>query len=80
MGAERGRPVTKARALIVWGLRRLRPDLSYNAIGRMLERHHSSIVNLHQVAISRRLNDPVFAQAYDRLVFVVTGEKEKLDA
>lgn len=79
LGAGRARPVVKARALIIWGLRRLRPDLSYTAIGRMMGRHHSTIVDLHQVAISRRLNDPVFAQACHSLVFAATGEREKLD-
>ncbi|MEA3264156.1 MAG: helix-turn-helix domain-containing protein [Pseudomonadota bacterium] len=80
MGGGRARTVTKARALIVWGLRRLRPDLSYAAIGRLMERHHSTIVELHQIAIARRLACKEFDRACHRLVFMVTGKREQIDA
>lgn len=68
MGRSRTRPVARARALIVWALRRLRPDMSYKAIGLKLGGlHHSSVVHLHQVAIAERLRNGQFADACRKL-------------
>ena len=81
LGPSSTKPISSGRALTVWALRTLGRGLSYPVIGQKLGgRHHSTIVSLHQKAISARLRDPQFAQACDRIVFAVTAAKENLDA
>lgn len=80
LSPSRSRPVSNARTLVVWALRSLGQGLSYDAIGRRLGgRHQSSIVNLHQKAISMRLRDPQFAQACERIVFALTATRGASD-
>lgn len=63
-GVSQMRRATDARSLVVWALHSIGTGLSYSAIGRVLGgRHHSTIINLHQKAISLRLRDPAFAAA-----------------
>lgn len=80
MGRSQHRQLTRARALVVWALRRLGEGLPYQQIGRMLgNRHYSTMVDAHQRAIAARLKDRAFAQACELVVFAVTAEKEMLD-
>ncbi|RIV82975.1 hypothetical protein D2V17_14330 [Aurantiacibacter xanthus] len=51
-----------SRALAVWLLRTCEPAFSYPTIGRHLGgRHHTTIINLHRMAIRLRLEDLQFA-------------------
>ncbi len=64
MGHSKTRRISNARALVVWALRSLGDQISYDSIGMVLAgRHHSSMVNLHQKAIAMRLSDSTFAAA-----------------
>ncbi|MDE2595978.1 MAG: hypothetical protein KGL44_03775 [Sphingomonadales bacterium] len=79
-GPGRTERITRARALVVWALRSLGNQLSYPAIGRLLgERHHSTIINLHQKAISLRLRDPVFAAQCREVVDLLTAQEASDD-
>ena len=67
-GPSKVRQFTAARALVVWALRSIGDRLSYQDIGTLLGgRHQSSVVNLHQKAISMRLRDHTFAAACDEI-------------
>lgn len=56
--------LVEARALATWVMRTVPTDpMSYPKIGRALgDRHHTSIINLHLMAIRLRLEDKVFAR------------------
>jgi len=56
--------LVEARALATWVLRDVPSEpMSYPKIGRVLgDRHHSTIINLHLMAIRLRLEDPAFAR------------------
>lgn len=55
----------EARAFVVWMLRSFGQPLSYPAIGRALDRDHTTIMNSHLMAVRLRLTKPSFAQACD---------------
>lgn len=58
--AHRREPnLIQARALAIWAMRQDGAH-SYPAIGRTLERDHSSIINLHRKAERLRQSDPAF--------------------
>ncbi len=64
MSSSRTARISDARALVVWAVRTIDGRLSYDAIGRIMGgRHHSSIINLHQKAISLRVRNVQFANA-----------------
>lgn len=80
-GKSQTRQVARARALVVWALRSVGGELSYQSIGQLIGgRHHSTVVDAHQRAIAARLRDRTFARACDRIVFAVAAEKEAIDA
>jgi hypothetical protein len=55
----------EARAFIVWMLRSFGEPHSYPAIGRALDRDHTTIINSHLMAVRLRLTTPHFARACD---------------
>lgn len=56
------------RAFAVWSFCTLGEPRSYSEIGRIMGgRDHSSIVNLHQIALDRGLRDPGFAATCARM-------------
>lgn len=61
--------LVEARALVTWVLRTVPSEpLSYPKIGRALgDRHHTTIINLHLMAIRLRLDDTVFACRCDAI-------------
>lgn len=59
-GESRVRPLVLPRAAIVMALR-CEPAMSYPQIGRVLDRDHSSIINLERIAHVEFMRDAVFA-------------------
>ena len=64
LSPRREQLLVEARALATWVLRNVPSEpMSYPKIGRVLgDRHHSTIINLHLMAIRLRLEDPAFAR------------------
>lgn len=59
--------LVQARALAVWAMRSLGQPRSYPKIGAALQRDHSTIINLHAMAIRLRLSDEAFGLACEAL-------------
>lgn len=61
--------LVEARALVTWVLRSVPSEpVSYPKIGRALgDRHHTTIMHLHLMAIRLRLEDKVFARRCDAI-------------
>lgn len=64
LSPRREERLVRARALAVWVLRSVPSvPVSYPKIGRALgDRHHTTIINLHVMAIGLRLEDETFAR------------------
>lgn len=67
LGKARNPSIFRARAAIVWLVRRLRPDISYPQIALQMRRDHSTIMNSYQRACEMRLQDDGFCQITDML-------------
>lgn len=74
-GQRRSGALIAARALATWGMRNLGRGMTYNAIGRVLSRDHSSVINLHYRAVALRLSDPGFEAACRELARDLQPEK-----
>lgn len=61
--------LVEARALVTWVLRAVPSEpVSYPKIGRALgDRHHTTIMHLHLIAIRLRLEDRAFARRCDAI-------------
>lgn len=61
--------LVEARALVIWVLRTVPTEpTSYPKIGRALgDRHHTTIMHLHLMAIRLRLEDRAFARRCDAI-------------
>lgn len=60
---RRAQDLVTARALFVWLLRTYQLPLpEYATIGRWIGKHHSSVMNLYDIAHKRRLEDPQFEE------------------
>ncbi len=68
LGHRKQRHLVEARALFVWLVRHFRPSTSYEAIGCWIDRHHSSVMNLHRHAVMLRLTNADFEAVCDRFV------------
>lgn len=54
--------IVKARAFLVWCMRAMHHQpISYPAIGRLIERDHTTVMHLHRKAIVLRMIDREFA-------------------
>lgn len=64
LSPRRAPVLVKARALVTWVLRTIPSvPMSYPKIGRALgDRHHTTIIDLHLMAIRLRLEDETFAR------------------
>lgn len=58
----------RCRELIVWSIRRMRPEFSYPAIGRLLSQDHSSVLKAHSRAIDLHREGGDFTIACRRMM------------
>ncbi len=70
VGVGRTRDLVIPRAAIVLTLRE-NPPLSYPQIGRLLNRDHSSIINLHRIGLDEWTGDVVFRAKLEQLKRIV---------
>ena len=65
----------RARALAIWGVETLRPDLSYPQIGSQLNRQeHTTLLHQYRLALKLRESDPDFLNLCHDLLAQVSAE------
>lgn len=65
----------RARALAVWAIKTLRPELSYPQIGAQLNRHdHTTLIYQYQLGLKLRKTDPDFLNLCHDLLAQVSAE------
>ena len=70
VGETRKRPIARVRFIAIWVIRQRCPHMSYTAIGRLLNRDHTTILNADRrapelMAANERLSE-IAADAMDR--------------
>lgn len=67
---RRADELVAARALVVWLLRQVPAQpMNYCQIGRAIERHRTSVMNLHKEVIRLRLQDRAFKRVAEAMRF-----------
>lgn len=65
----------RARALAVWGIKTLRPELSYPQIGAQINRpEHTTLIHQYRLALKLREADPDFLNLCHDLLAQVSFE------